>query len=84
MEIKGKVFLVEETQIIGSKEFKKRLLVIETDEQYSQKIPIDFVQDKVGLLDILQNGQEVVVSVNIRGSEYQGKYYVSFQGWQVK
>lgn len=84
MEIKGKVFLVEETQTVGAKDFKKRLLVVETDEQYSQKIPIDFVQDKVSLIDSLVVGQEVAVSVNIRGSEYQGKYYVSFQGWQVK
>ena len=39
---------------------------------------------KVILIDSLVVGQEVSVSVNIRGSEYQGKYYVGFQGWQVK
>ena len=83
MEIKGKVFLVGETETIGTKDFKKRLLVVETDEQYSQKIPIDFVQDKVTLLDFITTGQEVVVSVNVRGNEYNGKYYVSLQGWQI-
>ena len=84
MEIKGKVFLVGETETIGTKDFKKRLLVVETDEQYSQKIPIDFVQDKVTLLDFITTGQEVVVSVNVRGNEYNGKYYVGLQGWQIK
>jgi len=84
MEIKGKVFLVGETEIVGAKDFKKRLLVVETDEQYSQKIPIDFVQDKVTLLNFITTGQEVVVSVNARGNEYNGKYYVGLQGWQVK
>lgn len=84
MEIKGKVFLVGETETVGTKDFKKRLLVVETDEQYSQKIPIDFVQDKVTLLDFITTGQEVVASVNVRGNEYNGKYYVGLQGWQVK
>lgn len=84
MEIKGKVFLVGETETVGAKDFKKRLLVVETDEQYSQKIPVDFVQDKVNLLDFIATGQEVTVSINIRGNEYNGKYYVNLQGWQVK
>ena len=84
MEIKGKVFLVGETETVGAKDFKKRLLVVETDEQYSQKIPVDFVQDKVNLLDFITTGQEVTVSINIRGNEYNGKYYVNLQGWQVK
>jgi len=84
MEVKGKIFIIGETETVGQKDFKKRLLVVETDEQYSQKIPIDFVQDKVGLLDAFQNGQNVTVGVNVRGSEYNGKYYVNFQGWSIK
>lgn len=84
MEVKGKVFLIEETQTVGAKDFKKRLLVVETDEQYSQKIPIDFVQDKCVLLDSFQFGQEVTVGVNLRGNEYNGKYYLNLQGWQIK
>lgn len=84
MEIKGKIFIIGETETVGQKDFKKRLVVIETDEQYSQKIPIDFVQDKTNLLDAFQNGQSVTVGVNVRGSEYNGKYYVNFQGWSIK
>lgn len=84
MEIKGKIFIIGETKTVGQKDFKKRLLVVETDEQYSQKIPIDFVQDKTTLLDAFQTGQSVTVGVNVIGSEYNGKYYVNFQGWSIK
>ena len=85
MEILGKVLLVGQTETVGSAgTFKKRLIVVETNEQYSQKIPIDFVQDKCDILDKYSIGEEVKVSINIRGNEYNGKYYCSIQGWRIE
>lgn len=83
MKISGKVKVVKETQEVGTTGFKKRLIVVATDEQYSQSIPIDFVQDKCSKLDNIQVGEEVTIDVNLRGNEYNGKYYVSLQGWQI-
>ena len=83
-EVLGKVHQVGETQVVGSAgTFKKRTIVIATNEQYVQHIPIDFVQDKCDLLDSFKVGQEVKVSINIRGNEYNGKYYVSLNGWRI-
>lgn len=85
MEVLGKIIKIGETETVGSAgTFKKRLVVVETSEQYSQKIPVDFVQDKTSLLDNYSIGQEVKVSINIRGNEYQGKYYVSLDGWRIE
>lgn len=85
MEISGKIKLIGEIETVGSAgTFKKRLVVISTDEQYVQHVPIDFVQDKTSILDKYQVGQEVKVSVNVRGNEYNGKYYVSLQGWRIE
>jgi hypothetical protein len=42
------------------------------------------VQDKVVLLDDLQPGQEVTVSFDIRGREYNGRYFNNLQGWKVE
>ena len=64
--------------------FKKRTIVIATNEQYVQHIPIDFVQDKCDILDGYKVGQEVKVSINIRGNEYNGKFYVSLNGWRIE
>lgn len=85
MEIEGLVHLVGEEQVVGSAgTFKKRTIVIASDEQYVQYIPIDFVQDKTSYLDKYLKGQKVKVSVNVRGNEYQGKYYVSLNGWKIE
>lgn len=88
MEIQGKVKRIGETQIVGAT-FKKAELVVTTEEQYPQVILIEFVQDKIALMEHLQVGQDVKVSVNIRGREWvnpQGetKVFNSIQGWRIE
>ena len=39
--------------------------------------------DKIAQIDNFQVGNPVNVSVNIRGSEYNGKYYSSISGWKI-
>jgi len=87
MEVKGKIkFIGVEQQVSAS--FKKRELVVTTDEQYPQHILINFTQDKCEYLDPLKINQEVSVSINLRGREWvnpQGetKYFNDIQGWRV-
>lgn len=89
MKISGKIKIIGEVQTFGSKGFKKRDLVIETLEKYSETILIEFVQDKTDLLNGYQIGSEVEVSINLRGREWtnpQGekKYFNSIQGWKIE
>jgi len=88
MEVVGKIKVIgSENQVSAT--FKKRELVVVTDEQYPQSILIEFAQDKCSILDRYSVGQEVVVGINLRGREWvnpQGetKYFNSIQGWNIK
>ncbi len=89
MEVQGKVKLVSETQTFGNNGFRKREIVVTTEEQYPQHIMIEFIQDKCDLLDNYQVGQDVKISINLRGREWvnpQGetKYFNSIQGWRIE
>ena len=89
MEIQGKIKLIDETKEYGSNGFRKREVVITTEEQYPQHILVEFVQDKTELLNNFQVGQQVKVSINLRGREWvnpQGetKYFNSIQGWRIE
>jgi len=89
MEVQGKVKMVGETQTFGSNGFRKRELVVTTEEQYPQHIMVEFVQDKTDLLNNYAVGQNVKVSINLRGREWvnpQGetKYFNSIQGWRIE
>jgi len=88
-EVIGKVYFKSEVELIGVNQMKKQILVVETDGQYPQKLPIEFIKEKCDLLNNLQTGQQVKVSVNIRGSEYKDKngiirFGLSFQGWKIE
>lgn len=88
MEILGKVKVLGEEQQI-SPTFKKRELVVTTDEQYPQHIMIEFIQDKTDLLNNLAVGEAVKVSINISGREWvspqnETKYFNSIKGWRVE
>ena len=89
MEVQGKIKLIGETQSIGSNGFRKRELVVTTDEQYPQMIMIEFVQDKCDLLNSYSVGQDVKVSINLRGREWinpqgEAKYFNAIQGWRIE
>jgi len=83
-EVQGTIHLIGETEEFGNNGFTKRIIVIETQDQYPQKLPIDFVKDNTKLLDKFQEGQEVKISINFRGNEHNGKYYVNLQGWKIE
>ena len=81
--------MIDETKTYGSNGFRKRELVITTEEQYPQHLAIEFVQDKTSLLDSFKEGEAVKVSINLRGREWtnpQGetKYFNSIQGWRIE
>ncbi|WP_299617215.1 DUF3127 domain-containing protein [uncultured Tenacibaculum sp.] len=89
MEVIGKIKIINETQTFGSNGFRKREVVITTDEQYPQMILIEFIQDKCDLLNSFQVGQDVKVSINLRGREWinpegVAKYFNSIQGWRIE
>ncbi len=88
MEVSGKVKVVSpEMQVSAT--FRKRELVVTTDEQYPQHIMIEFIQDKSDLLNNIAVGDAVKVSINLGGREWvnpQGetKYFNSIRGWRIE
>ena len=89
MEVQGSIKVIGEVQEISAT-FKKRELVVSTDEQYPQTLSIEFIQDKTDLLNKFELGQNVKVGINLRGREWENpqtkeiKYFNSIQGWRIE
>jgi hypothetical protein len=88
MEIQGQIHVIYGTNKITDS-FKKREIVIRTDEQYPQFILVQFVNDKCSYLDNYKLNDEVKVSINIQGREWispQGetKYFNTINGWKIQ
>ena len=82
-DLTGKIKLIQEAKTFDSGFTKREMVVIVEDGKYPQEINLEFVQDKAALLDALQPGQEVTVTFDIRGREYNGRYFNNLQGWKI-
>lgn len=89
MQIKGKIKLIEDVQQV-SDSFKKREFVVITEDQYPQHILIQCTQDRCGLLDSVKVGDDVEVSINIRGREWLNpkdntvRHFNSIEAWKIE
>jgi hypothetical protein len=88
-ELFGTLKQKTETQVVSDK-FSKRDFILTTDTatQYPQFISLQVTQDKCGLLDQFQVGEELKVSFNLRGREWNGpqgvKYFNTLEAWRIE
>ena len=80
----GRIKVIQAAQTFGAKGFTKREFVVTVAEgKYPQDIVFECVQDKVNLLDEFKEGQSVTVTFDIRGREYNGRYFNNLQAWRI-
>ena len=83
LQLQGRIKVINDTQTFDSG-FSKREFVITTQEQYPQDIKFEFFKDKTTVLDTFSANEDVTVHFNIRGNEFNGKYYVNLQAWKME
>lgn len=87
-KITGKIISIGNVVEVSEK-FKKLEFVVETDEQYPQKLQLQFTQDKVDLMKYYKIGSVVDVNVNIKGREWTNqqtgelRYFMSLDAWSI-
>jgi hypothetical protein len=87
-EFSGKLKVKGNTQVVSDK-FSKRDFVIATEEQYPQFVSLQLTQDKCALLDAYNLGEELKLSVNLRGREWTApdgtvKYFNTLDVWRIE
>ena len=87
-QIIGTIVMIGETQVIGVKGFKKRPFVIGTGGDWPQEIEIEMINDGCDKIGRFSEGQQVKVSVNIKGRRYEkngnNRFFNSLQGWKIE
>jgi len=89
VEISGIIKVLGDIQTFGDNGFRKREVVVTTQEQYPQHLLIEFIQDRCELLDSFNVGEKVKISINLRGREWENpqgdiKYFNSVHGWRIE
>jgi hypothetical protein len=90
MEVTGQLKAKFDTQTVSDK-FKKRDFVLATDlnTPYPQFVSFQVTQDKCSVLDSYNVGDEVKVSFNLRGREYNNptkglQYFNTLEAWRIE
>lgn len=65
--------------------FQAREFVIEVqDGNYPQYVKFQLTQDRCALLDNYEEGEPVKVHFDLRGREWQGKYFTNLNAWRLE
>jgi hypothetical protein len=83
-EAAGKIKLIYDTQTFASGFSKREFVITTQDGKFPQDLKFEVVKDKCSLLDGFSPDQEVQVNFDIRGNEYNGKYYVNLSCWKIQ
>jgi hypothetical protein len=82
--IKGAIKLINPIKVISDKFSVREFVVTTPDEKYPQDILFQTINDKMAVLESLGVGQQVEVSYNVRGREFNGRYYNTLDAWKVQ
>ena len=77
-EIEGTLVKIKDPQSFPSG-FVKREFVVRTDEMYPQEVMFELFKDKISLIESYQVNEQIKVSFNIRGREWEGKHFTNLQ-----
>ena len=88
--IAGEIKEIKETKTYGANGFRKReIILISGDRMYPQYLKIEFLQDKVDILDDFNEGDLVKIAFELRGREWENSegetiYFNSINGWKIE
>ena len=63
--------------------FQAREFVISTEGNYPQFVKFQLTQDRCGVVDNYNEGEKIKVYFDLRGREWQGKYFTNLNAWRV-
>ena len=83
-ELTGTVKVIFDEQTFASGFNKREFVVTDEADKYPQDIKFEAVKDNVEKVNALNVGDKVKVTFDLRGNEYNGKYYVNLAAWKIE
>jgi len=86
LEVKGKIMQIlplNSGVSKAGKEWQKQEFVIETQDQYPKQVCFTLFNDKISLINGLENGTEVNVAFSVESREFSGRWYHNINAWRI-
>jgi len=80
----GSIKKIFPTQTFPSGFSKREFVVTSEEDRYPQDIKLDCLKEKEEILKGFKEGDQVTVHFDIRGREYNGRYFVDLNAWKME
>jgi hypothetical protein len=84
LTMKGAIKLINPIKVISDKFSVREFVIVTDDAKYPQEVIFQTVNDKMDVIAPYGVGQVVTVSFNVRGREYNGRYYNTLDAYKVQ
>jgi len=82
-ELVAKLHKIFDQEAVSDR-FSKREFVVATEGMYPQFVKFQLTQDRCDLISKFAEGQEVKVYFDLKGREWQGKYFTNLNAWKIE
>jgi len=83
-EAKGTLHHIGETREVSETFSTRSFTICQQDDKYPQFITFELIKDKTDLIDSFKIGDDINVSFNLRGREWNGKFFNTIQAWRIQ
>jgi single-strand DNA-binding protein len=80
----GTIKKIFPTQTFPSGFSKREFVVTSSEDRFPQDIKLDCLKEKEEILKGFKEGDEVTVHFDLRGREYNGRYFVDLNAWKLE
>jgi hypothetical protein len=83
-EAKGTLHHIGETRQVSDTFSTRTFTICQQDDKYPQFISFELHKDRTDLIDSFKVGDDINVSFNLRGREWNGKFFNTIQAWRIQ
>ncbi len=83
-EVNGKLHKKFDTENKTDTFQAREFVIVVESGNYPQYVKFQLVQDRCALVDTFEEGEEIKVHFDLRGREWNGKYFTNLNAWRVE
>ena len=83
-EIEGKLHKKFETESKTASFQAREFVILISEDNYPQYIKFQLTQDRCSLIDNYEEGKKVKVHFDLRGREWNEKYFTNLNAWRIE
>jgi len=83
-EVNGKLHKKYDTENKTDSFQAREFVIVVESGNYPQYVKFQLTQDRCSSLDPFEEGQEMKVHIDLRGREWNGKYFTNLNAWRLE